>query len=74
MSRSHCSINWMVFGWEIRDCDSKQHPGDTGRESFTEVVMFSVLREQLKVINSWLEEDQIEDAIKHLTANFPAPA
>jgi type I restriction enzyme R subunit len=46
--------------WEIIDLDNKQHPGDTFRETFTEVVMLPVLREQLKVINDWLEDDQIE--------------
>jgi type I restriction enzyme R subunit len=39
------------LGWEIIDLDSKQHPGNTFRESFTEVVMLPVLRERLKVIN-----------------------
>jgi len=46
--------------WEIIDLDNKQHPGDTFRETFTEVVMLPVLREQLKVINDWLEDDQVE--------------
>ena len=32
------------LGWRIVDLDSKQHPSDTGRESFTEVVMLPVLR------------------------------
>ena len=60
------------LGWEIIDCDSKQHPGDTFRETFTEVVMLPVLREQLKVINPWLEDDQVEEVIKQLIANFPS--
>ncbi len=38
------------LSWEIIDLDNKQHPGDTFRETFTEVVMLPVLREQLKVI------------------------
>lgn len=59
------------LGWEILDLDSKQNPGDTFRESFTEVGMLLVLRQQLKVINNWLEDDQVEDAIKQLTASFP---
>src|SRR6516162_2050147 len=59
------------LGWQVIDCDSKQHPGQTFRESFTEVVMLPVLREQLKVINPWLEDDQIEEVIKQLTASFP---
>ncbi len=58
-------------GWEVIDLDAKQHPGDSFRESFTEVVMLQVLREQLKVINDWLEDDQVEEAVKQLTANFP---
>ena len=56
--------------WEILDLDSKQHPSDTYRETFTEVVMLPVLREQLKVINDWLEDDQVEEVVKQLTASF----
>ena len=59
------------LGWEILDLDGKQHPGDTFRLNFTEVVMPLVLREQLKVINPWLEEDQVEETVKQLTASFP---
>jgi len=60
------------LGWEIIDLtDTKQKPGDTFRENFTEVVMLPVLREQLKVINPWLEDDQIEEVVKQLTASFP---
>ena len=58
--------------WQVIDLDSKQHPGDTFRESFTEVVMLPVLRAQLKVINTWLEDDQVEEVIKQLTASFPS--
>jgi type I restriction enzyme R subunit len=59
------------LGWEILDLDNKQHPGDTYRETFTDVVMLPVLREQLKVINDWLEDDQVEEVVKQLTASFP---
>ena len=59
------------LGWMVLDLDSKQHPSDTFRENFTEVVMLPVLREQLKVINTWLEDDQVEEVIKQLTASFP---
>jgi len=59
------------LGWDIIDLDSKQHPQDSYRKSFTEVVMVQVLREQLKVINPWLEDDQIEEVVKRLTADFP---
>ena len=60
------------LGWDIIDLtDENQKPGDTFRESFTEVVMLPVLREQLKVINPWLEDDQVEEVVKQLTASFP---
>ncbi len=61
------------LGWDIIDLtDEKQKPGDTFRENFTEVVMLPVLREQLKVINPWLEDDQVEEVVKQLTASFPS--
>ena len=60
------------LGWEIIDLtDEKQKSGDTFRESFTEVVMLPVLRAQLKVINPWLDDDQVEEVVKQLTASFP---
>ncbi len=59
------------LGWTVIDCDSKQTTAQTHRESFTEVVMLPVLREQLKVINPWLEDDQVEEVVKQLTASFP---
>jgi type I restriction enzyme, R subunit len=61
------------LGWDIIDLtDVKQNPADTFRDSFTEVVMLPVLRAQLKVINPWLDDDQVEQMVKQLTANFPA--
>ncbi len=61
------------LGWEVIDLtDEKQRPGDTFRESFTEVVMTQVLRERLKVINPFLEDDQIEEVVRQLTASFPS--
>jgi type I restriction enzyme R subunit len=60
------------LGWEIIDLDSKQHPADSNRESFTEVVMLPVLRDQLRIINPWLADDQVEEVIKQLTASFPS--
>ena len=60
------------LGWNIIDLtDQKQKPGDTGRETFTEVILPQVLRQQLKVINPWLEDDQVEEVVKQLTANWP---
>jgi len=60
------------IGWEIIDCDSRQHPSDTHRGNFTDVVMLPVLREQMTVINPWLEDDQVEEVVKQLTASFPS--
>ena len=61
------------LGWDIIDLtDKNQKPGDTFRESFTEVVLLPVLWDQLKVINPWLEDDQINEVVRQLTANFPS--
>ncbi|MBF0233648.1 MAG: type I restriction endonuclease subunit R, partial [Desulfamplus sp.] len=60
------------LGWEIIDLtDEKQTPAHTFRDNFTEVVMPKVLREQIKVINPWLEDDQVEEVARQLTASFP---
>ena len=61
------------LGWEIIDLtDEKEKSGCTFRQNFTEVVMLPVLREQLKAINPWLEEGQVEEVVKQLTASFPS--
>ncbi len=64
------------LGWAILDLTEevlgrKQTPGDTGRAHFTEVVMPKVVRRQLKTINPWLADDQVEEVVKQLTAGFP---
>jgi type I restriction enzyme, R subunit len=56
------------LGWEVVRLETKQNPGEIFRDSFTEVVMLSVLRESLRTINPWLENDQVEEVIKCLTA------
>lgn len=58
--------------WEVLDLNKTQTPQETFRESFTDVVMLPVLREQLKVINTWLEDDQVDEVIKQLIAAFPS--
>lgn len=60
------------LGWEIFDLEMKQEPRQSLRRSFDEVVMEPVLRDQLRVINPWLEDDQVEEAIKRLIASFPS--
>ena len=55
------------LGWKVIDLtDMKQTSADTHRESFTEVVMLPILHERLKVINPWLEDDQVEEGVKQL--------
>ena len=60
------------LGWEIIDLDNKQLPADSHRKDFAEVVMLPVLRQQLKVINPWLEDDQLEEVINQLTTSTPS--
>jgi Type I site-specific restriction-modification system, R (restriction) subunit and related helicases len=60
------------LSWQVLDLDRTQTPQDSDRENFTEVVMLPILRQQLQVINPWLETDQIEEVIKQLTASFPS--
>jgi type I restriction enzyme R subunit len=60
------------LGWEVIRLETKQNPRETFRDSFTELVMLPMLRESLRTINPWLEDDQVEEVIKRLTANFPA--
>ncbi len=59
------------LGWEVLDLEMKQQPSETFRENFAQVVMLPVLHEQLKAINPWLEDDQVEEVAKRLTASFP---
>lgn len=59
------------FGWEVLDLDAQQSPKETFRDNFAEVVLGPVLREQIKVINPWLEDDQVEEVAKRLTDSFP---
>ncbi|PZV09908.1 MAG: restriction endonuclease subunit R [Leptolyngbya sp.] len=60
------------LGWDVLDLEMKQQPGETFRDSFTEVALLPVLRQQLQVINPWLEADQVEEVVKQLTASFPS--
>ncbi|MDN5849192.1 MAG: type I restriction endonuclease subunit R [Nitrococcus sp.] len=72
--RNHVELPFLEqlggLGWTILDLDKDQKAADTGRDSFTEVLMPKALRQQLKVINPWLADDQVEDAVKQLTASF----
>ncbi len=65
-------LDWNVLDLTEGTLRHKQTPADTGRESFTEVFMPAVLRRQLQKINPWVEDDQVDDVIKTLTASFPS--
>ncbi|MCD6582532.1 MAG: type I restriction endonuclease subunit R [Desulfuromusa sp.] len=58
------------LGWEIIDLEMKQQPEESFRDSFAEVVMLPVVREQLQVINPWLEDDQVETVLKQCASSF----
>jgi len=57
--------------WEVLDLDKHQAPADSFRSNFTDVVMEPVLRNQLSVLNPWLEDDQVDEVVKQVTASFP---
>lgn len=59
------------LGWDVIDLDGKQQPEATYRKNFAEFVMEPVLQDQLKIINPWLEDDQVDEVVKRLTASFP---
>lgn len=61
------------LGWKILDLTgTRQQPNDTGRDNFADVVMTPVLREQLNIINPWIEDDQVDQVIHQLTGNWPS--
>jgi type I restriction enzyme R subunit len=57
------------LSWEILDLDNKQHPGDTFRGNFTEVMILTVLRAQLKIIKAGWMTSRWERLDKQFTAN-----
>jgi len=60
------------LGWEILDLDgSKQSSEESHRADFAQVVMEPVLRERLRTINPWLEDDQVDEAVHRITT-FPS--
>lgn len=65
-------LDWNILDLTESVLGHKQTPADTGRESFTEVIMPAVLRRQLLEINPWLEDDQVDEVVKTLTASFPS--
>jgi type I restriction enzyme R subunit len=56
------------LGWEVIRLEQKQSPQDSCRENFAEVVLLPKLRGSLKKINPWLEEGQVDEVVKQITA------
>src|SRR3989338_2467618 len=54
------------FGWRIVRGD-KYDTSASLREGFNEVIIESELREAIKRINPWIEEDQISEVIREIT-------
>lgn len=59
------------LGWQILRLKSPsegvQYPEESWRDNFSQVIIKSKLAEALKQINPWLQDDQIEEAIRKLT-------
>ncbi len=55
------------LGWRVLHGD-KYDPASTLRESFHEVIIESELRAALRQINPWLEDDQIDELVRHIQA------
>jgi type I restriction enzyme, R subunit len=59
------------LGWQILDLDKTAPPIASHRETFTQVVLLPILRQQLQTLNPWLQTDQTEEIITRLTT-FPS--
>ncbi len=59
------------LGWEVLRLKSPsegvQYPEESWRKNFSQVIIKPKLAEALREINPWLEDDQIERAIRELT-------
>ncbi len=57
--------------WRVLDLDRHQQPKDTGRSEFAQTVHEAELREALRTLNPWLEEDQVDGLVRHVTPSAP---
>ena len=59
------------LGWQILRLKSPsegvQYPEESRRDNFSQVIIKPKLAEALKQINPWLQDDQVEEAIRKLT-------
>ena len=56
------------LGWEVITLEMKhQKPIESGRDSFDDVILLQKLRESLARINDWMDDEQIEQAVRTIT-------
>ena len=62
------------LGWNIVRLDMHhQTPPDTGRRDLTQVVLEKRLADAIRVINDWMEPDQVEEVVRRL-CDFQSPS
>ncbi|MEM5778050.1 MAG: HsdR family type I site-specific deoxyribonuclease [Candidatus Aenigmatarchaeota archaeon] len=61
------SLGWEVLRLGNEELKRPQIPKDSFRESFSEVILLPKLREAIKKINPWIEDDQVEEIIRRIT-------
>ena len=62
------------LGWKVVRLDMHQQtPADTGRRDFSQVVLEKRLSDAIKMINDWMEPDQIEEVVRRLS-DFQSPS
>jgi len=54
------------LGWNILRLENTQYPDDGYRESFNEVILLPELKASLKKINTFLEDDQIDEVARRI--------
>ena len=59
------------LGWQVlrlrSPSEGVQYPEESWRENFSQVIIKPKLVEALKLINPWLQDDQVEEVIRKLT-------
>lgn len=62
------------LGWKVVRLDMHQQtPADTGRRDFSQVVLEKRLSDAIRIINDWMEPDQVEEVVRRL-CDFQSPS
>ena len=51
------------LGWNVKELKMQQDPSESGRKSFSEIIIESELRSALKKINTFLTDSQIDELV-----------